>query len=161
MERTVSGQRIASVQGEGGWMPWFWRPGLEAAWDKVGKVGWAHREKPVGHAISSSLVSKKRQTAWGPEVMLRGELQSLPVALGDAHIAATSPFCLTVPIKQRVSCYHIFKDPVPCLGGGEQRSPDLLEAIIEDPKYTESCVLWKCWQKQTFLKQSLLWNPCY
>lgn len=85
MEKTVSGWRVARVQGEWEWMPWFWRPGLEAAWDKVGKVGWTHREKPIRHATSSSLVSEKRQTAWEGEAMS---------CLGESYIACLLPWVM-------------------------------------------------------------------
>lgn len=53
-------------------------------------MGCIHREKLVSHAISSALVSKKTPTACGSNVMSRGELHSLPIALGDAGITATS-----------------------------------------------------------------------
>lgn len=76
---------------EWGQIAWLYRkPGLGVAWNRVRKVGWTHREKPVSHAISSALVSKKRPTACGFNVMSKGELHSLPIALGDAGIAATS-----------------------------------------------------------------------
>lgn len=91
MQRTVLGQRKAQVWREWGQMAWLYRrPGFGVAWDTVGNVGWTHREKPGSHVVSSALVSKKRPTACGSNVMSRRKLHSLFIALGDAGITATS-----------------------------------------------------------------------
>lgn len=58
--------------------------------------------------------------------------------------------------------YAISKAPLVHLGPGEQSSFDFPEAIIEySIQFGKSCVLWKSWQEQPFLKQLLLRNSCH